>query len=470
MKKKYIIIFTFAIIAILAIIIFLLSQINASESTTSKQLKTTVYSNYETLQTAFSEADSHSEIIDYLYNWSIDNELSAVKSGNILQITKPASDDFFASPSVTFHLDVNLEDTKDLAQSTSIALSTLLGSKPYGEVSILFTPSNEFDYYGVLNIPDKMLDTDYFISLRYFKDSGIKTTTGCENEVQFNSTLEYTEPTYDKAYTMTLSGLNIPNNSYDLFKEKNPILAFSSFMSNLNNDSIYFDYVDFEAGNSGEKFPYSVKVTLLFDERNSEKFISRSKSLESKFDSYYIDDFPDYSFSCNEVPLPSQVISHEDGLRLLGFLYSLTDKVYEIDSKGNDILTSFAITNKLSTANGNIKIGMNAYSITDSSETESNTFLTQSAELSDFDISIEPIIPKWNGSNKTALTEQLLTNLNHTKINVYQKQETLLPSSLGYINSLNPELNQVIFNTNNSESFEQTTSLLEFVKEIGNAN
>ncbi len=463
MKKNFSTIFVIAIITIVAIIIIMLTQIDSEQISESKSMKTSLYSNYENLKTFYAEADNHSEVIDHLYTWGTENGFSSSKDGNILTITKPASEEYHTAPTTSLHIDVDLDDSKSLAQSTSIALSTLLGTSDYGEVSVIFTPSNHFDYYGAKSIPSTMLDADNLISLRYGEDSGLTIATASQSEISLSSNLNYTTPSYENAYTITVSGISMPNNSYNIIYEKNPITELCDFMSTLNDDSIYFEYSNLEAGSSGEKFPYSVSVTLLFDDRNEDTFLRRIASLEEKFESYYKDDYPDYSFSCNEVPVPSKVITQEDGLRVLGFIYTLADRIRDIEE---DQLISVAVLNQISTSN-NLSISMVGYSTDDMSQQELSDNLTKSAGLSKLSISIKETIPKWNSSIEgNQLLESLEENLSNAGAQIDPPFTTFLPSSAGYFQLANPEINQIIFNTNNTESFEQTTALLEFIKNL----
>ncbi len=465
MKKNKIILLAAIIIGGATLLAVSLGNIDYTSANFSKTLKSSVYDNYETLKTEFYSASKTSDVVDYLYDWAHEHSLSATRIGNSLEITKAASEAYIDAPKTTIQVDINLGDTKDMAQNTSVALSTIIGAQEYGEVTLLFTPVTGYDHYGTEDLQSKNLDSDYLISLKNYHNSGLTVSTSSVTTSTVNGNISMVEPSFEIAYEISVSGLELSNNNYEYTQYDNPILEITDYMSSLKNQGIYFEFANLEGGRNGKNFPSDAKVTLVFDERNSETFQKRIPTIEDYFDDKYKEDFSDYKFEIKEVTVPTQVIAEEDADRILAFFYTLPD--YEkglFEYSDNEKVIARTMVNTVSTTSS-FESTLYTFALNESGKTDNLSDLAKVAALSDFSIASTDINPYWSiNPSESELNTELSKVLTSAGASTVVESTLFLPSSNANFANTNPQLEQIIFNVNNTESFEQTMALIDFLK------
>ena len=121
----------------------------------------------------------------------------------------------------------------------------------------------------------------------------------------------------------------------------NPIKQLGSVLANFKSTSLLFELASFRGGSAADQTPASASMTVVINSADEEKFIQKMDNALERFYDKYADQYPDASYTYEEVDLPKRVLVSEDAENIVSLLYTAFNGTYYKDDDGNVI----ALTN-----------------------------------------------------------------------------------------------------------------------------
>ena len=117
-------------------------------------------------------------------------------------------------------------------------------------------------------------------------------------------------------------------------------------------------------GSNANTYPKSVSATVVIDEDDTDKFEARMETAIENFNDAYLEDYPEATYTYEEVDLPKQVMTENSLNDIISLLYTLIDGVYYKDDEDN--LISISSIGSMKEKDGVYTISATANSLSES--------------------------------------------------------------------------------------------------------
>lgn len=388
-KKKLIIIIIAVLLVALCIaaaVYFLV--IKGDKEPTLKETVDSRISAYETdLRDSLASMTDQKSVVKYLTSWAEHKgiDVKSDKNNNVI-FRIDSTEGFESQPPVVILCSYDYSCMESYINSMVTALTVAKNDSPHGAYNIIFLSQEKGDMSAVEN-----LSTQYFpdgakvFYLGNSPSSRIADITGGYERYSISRVLNQTSPTYNKAYTITISGLPAQSFGSKSASEPNPIKTLGNLLANFKSTSILFDLASFTGGTDVNLTPSQASITILVSEDASAKLEKKLDSAIEKFYDRYLDKYPDVQYTYEVVETPSKVISSEDTESIISLLYTaLSGTGYKDDSGEIASLTNIGF---LSTTGGSFVMEVAAASydadlLTEIAETYQTTSFLAGVEYS----------------------------------------------------------------------------------------
>ncbi len=306
--------------------------------------------------------DTNQNIAKYLIGWAANKEIPAKvdETGNVIFSLK-ASEGQEHTPPTTIVAGFNAEHMEICAKELAVAMCVAKNAKNHGPLKVLFLVEDHGIYTGALNLSaDTIPEGGFIFCLGDSIKEKVSTITGGYGHFTISHKLKYEKPSYDKAYKISLSvGVSQPVNDR-IDEVLNPIKTLGNLLANFKSTSLFFELVSFYGGDSEKVTPSKASMTVVINESDVEKFLQKMEEDMEEIQDTYLDDYPELSYTYEEVELPSTVIRQTDTDNLISLMYTSLDGVYTRNQDGNIV----ALTNmgKISTKDRHLTIEVSAMS------------------------------------------------------------------------------------------------------------
>ena len=370
----------FFLIALVLTLLFTTLLCSCSFETADREgeLKEILNTTYEALTDTFSESDGqYSMVAEYLNSWAEENDLK-VKSmqEHAIVLRNSATKDCKDAESTVLQCSIDSSDFKHSLETLAIGMTALLGPESHGKISLIVTEANGGQMIGAEAVDAKYCKGDNFINLQY-RDKTKLYTSGAESfTATMTASLERTEPSYSKAYSINMS---IPQ-YIDAFNfdghYPNPIETIGSLLASAKSSGRLFQLASFSCETQNGYVPSSATAVVVIDENNVEAFLKRFdksyENVEKKFKK--LDD--DFVYTMTETSMPDTVISTEYSDNIISLMYTMKTGIYQQDEDSGRIISA-ADTASVSTKDDQFKITFPARSLDSDVLNEMSTvFLT----------------------------------------------------------------------------------------------
>lgn len=352
-----------AAIACVVIVILLFTSSDAPEEPSLDEVLEEKLIAYETdLLDSLGSLDTNEDVANYLINWAKNKEIPATadENGNVIFTINPAGGYDEALPAAV----VCSFDAKNMdcyAQQIAVAMCVAKNAQNHGKLSIIFLAETNGDNAGAASLDQGHFtdDTQVFY-LGAAASSKISTTTGGYRHYTVSHKLRYQKPAYDTAFRIKIENcpVQLLNDSID--QTPNPIKTLGDVLANFKSTSLLFELSEISGGTDENLTAKEAEMTIVISDSDVEKFETKMDGFIEKFYDKYLEDYPDVTYTYEEVKLPAKVFNGEDIDNLVSFLYTAFDGVYYKNDDGNVV----AITNigKITSKNKKLKIDIAAAS------------------------------------------------------------------------------------------------------------
>lgn len=285
------------------------------------------------LQDSASALTSTESIKKYLCNWAeskgIDCETDAYD--NIIFKIKSGPGYKDAPPTVLL-CGYDGEHFNNCIDPMAVALYVAKNNEETGKLTVIFTADNDHDFSGMKHLDKKYFpDNANVFNLNGGSKNMWSTTTAGSSTYTFSGNINRTEPRGNQAYRISIKGLpgGVPDEKIAAYP--NPIKELGDLLAYFKTNSVIFELAKMTGGTSGSLYPKSVSCTIVIDENDHEKFEKRITTAIDNFNDKYESYGAVYSYK--KVKTPDTVLTSDDMNKLISFLYTTVDGVYERDEE-----------------------------------------------------------------------------------------------------------------------------------------
>ncbi len=362
---------------------FLLSACGEEEEDLSSKIEEKVIAYQTDLEDSASTLTSTEAIRDYLSNWAKSKGIKyTVDSHNNVIMRVNASKEYKEADPTVIVCSYDAKQFNNNIEPMAMALYIAKNNESTGKLDVIFTSEVGHDYAGI-----KFLDKKYFkdnanvFCLNGGQKNMWSANTGARSSYTFSNSVAYTAPTGEKAYKIKISGLpgGIPDSKISSYP--NPIKELGDLLAYFKTNALIYELADITGGSSGNLYPKSSSMIIVIDEDDIDKFDSRMETAMENFNDDYLEDYPEMTYTYEEVPLPEKVVTEEYQNEFVSMLYTLLDGVYYKDDDDN--LISITSIGAIHSKEGSYTISAVGNSLSESNMSEIDTTYKTICGLSD---------------------------------------------------------------------------------------
>ncbi len=341
-KKRLIITGCVALVVIIAMVVgiyFLF--IKEDKTPTLQESIDTRVAAYETdLSDSLQSMTDQAAVTKYLVNWAENKGIHVEKDDyNNVIYSVPATEDVEGVdglPPYVILCGYDYSTMPSYVNSIVCALTVAKTDTPHGAFKIIFVSEENGSKTGA-----EGLSADYFTDdaevfyLGNVVGSRIAESTGGFSHYVLSKGYSETSPAYNKAYTITISGIPSQKVTSKSVTMPNAIKMLGNLLANFKSNSIVFELVSFTGGTSADSTPDSATMTIVVNDDATAKLQGRLDSAIEKFYDKYQNKYPEAQYTYQVTDVPSAVISNEDTESIVSLLYTALNGVHYKDDNGD---------------------------------------------------------------------------------------------------------------------------------------
>ena len=388
----------FLLLAVILTGIYFLRDSQEEEPTLEEIVESKLNAYQTDLVDSMDSFKTNRDVAQYLLAWGKNKGIScSIDSHDNVTFTLKASDDTWNSRKpVVFLCEYNVKSLAVDPEPIAAALTIAKNTKQHGKVKLIFSPSDGIGSSGVsaLSASSFTSRTEVFC-LGKSAFSKISLETGGYLKFRLSDKLHYQSTSYDKAYRVRISGLPAEKISAYMGSGVNPIKQLGSVLANFKSTSLLFELASFRGGNSADTAPDGAVMTIVISSADEAKFISKMDKALDRFYDKYAEQYPEVSYTYEEVEPPKRVLATEDAENIVSLLYTAFNGTYYKDDDGNVI----ALTNigSISTKNQRLRVQVSALSCAQEYLDEMTEAYRTIAGLCDIKFSVKTSLPLYHG-------------------------------------------------------------------------
>lgn len=325
------------IIAMLGTALFSMTGCGQDEENLSSKITEKLMAYQTDLEDSKASFKSNADIRDYLTGWAKVKGIEATVDShdNVIMSIKSSKKYKDADPAVIL-CTFDAKQFDKCIIPMSIALYLAKNNESTGKLNVIFASENNHDFSGIRTLNNKYFtDKSKVFCLNNGQKNMWSTKTGARSTYEFTNDISFTAPTGDKAYKIKIKGLpgGIPNAKISSYP--NPIKEIGDLLAYFKTNALIYELADVHGGVSGNVYPRSASATVVINEDDFDKFQSRMEKAIENFNDSHLEDYPEMTYTYEEVPLPDKVLTQECLNEFVIVLYTLIDGVYYKDDDKN---------------------------------------------------------------------------------------------------------------------------------------
>lgn len=301
---------------------------------------------------------SQSTVTKYLVNWAENKGINVKKDkNNNIIYSFDATEGLEDREPVVILCGYDYSCIQSYKNSIVCSLTVAKNDKPHGEYKIIFVSEENGDSSAV----DK-LSSDYFtentqvIYLGNDTTSKIANATGAVSEYEFTRDISMVEPSYDKAFKVTISGMPAEKITEKTASYPNPIKQLGNLLATFKSKSVLFELADFNGGSLESAATVTeASMTIVVNEDSKTKVMTRLDNAIESFNDKYSDKYPQATYTYEEVEMPARVFTTDDTESLVSLLYTAPNGKYDNEDESSTD-AAFTSIRFISSENQKIKI------------------------------------------------------------------------------------------------------------------
>lgn len=406
---------------------------------------------------------SASAVSDYLCDWAKSKSIDCTKdkNHNVIMSIKAGKAYKEADPTVVV-CSYDPTQFESAIDSMAMALYLAKNNENTGKLTVIFAEDSGHNFSGIQKVSSKYFpDNANVFCLNPGSSNMWSVNTGARSSYTFTSSLAYTDPTKGKAYRISIKGLpgGIPDAKISSYP--NPIKSLGDLLAYFKTNSLIFELAKVRGGSSSNVYPKSASVTVVIDENDDEKFISRMETAIENFNEDFLERYPEASYTYEEVKVPSRVLTQDSLNELISILYTILDSAYYVDEDEN--LVSIRSIGSIRLTDDSYIINAVGNSLTEQSMKEIDNDYKTICGLADVTFKKNDAQDLWSISSESPFALEVMQAFNDYCGKDMEFKDYVPASNTSYIQKINKNCNIINVSVNEDRLERYTGTLITFM-------
>lgn len=419
---------------------------------------------YQTdLQDSAETLTSTKAICDYLCSWAKAKGVRYTSDGynNVIMSVKAGKAYKKADPTVVV-CSYDPARFKTSIDPIACALYLVKNNENTGKLTVIFTAEKGHDFSGIKKINSKYFtDKANVFCLESGSGNMWSAVTGAKSVYRFTSPTTYTAPAKDAAYRIRIQGLpgGIPDSKISSYP--NPVQEIGDLLAYFKTNALIYELANVKGGDHAATYPKSAEATVVIDEDDFDKFEARMQTAIDNFNEDYLENYPDVTYTYEEVPLPARVMTEESLNQTVSLLYTLIDGVYFRDEEEN--LISLSSIGSVKTSDTSLVILAAADSLTELSLMEIDKQYQIICGLADTSYKKTASQKGWTSDPDSEFIKEVSDAFNQYSGKDMELKDCVPAANTTYIYEKNPKCNIINVSVNEDRLERYTGTILTFM-------
>lgn len=451
------------IFTLLSSMLFSFTSCEPEEEDLSSKIKEKL-SVYQTdLEDSAATFTSAGAIRDYLCNWAKTKGIDyTVDSHDNVIMNIKSSKEYKEADPVVILCSYDAKQFKSCIAPMAMAMYIAKNNEATGKLKVIFTREEGHDFSGVQSLNSKYFkDNTKVFCLNGGSKNMWSQKTGARSTYTFTNDINFTHPAGDKAYKIKIAGLpgGIPDSGISSYP--NPIKEIGDLLAYFKTNALIYELADVKGGSYGNLYPKSASATIVIDEDDFEKFQKRMEKAIETFNEDSLEDYPDVTYTYEEVPLPDQVLTQECLNEFVSVLYTLIDGVYYRDEEKN--LISISSIGSINCKGNTCTISAVGNSLSVTSLNEIDTTYSTICGLSEIEYSRIDRQQNWFANQNSAFYQDIAKAFNDYSDKELEYKDCVSAANTSYVYLKNPKCNIVNVSVNEERTERYTGTIITFL-------
>lgn len=451
------------ILTLIGTSVFTLSSCAEEEENLSAKIEEKVIAYQTDLEDSAETLTTTEAIRDYLLSWAKAKGISCTTDGydNVIMSVKSSEEYEEAAPTVVL-CPYDCEQFQASIPPMASALYLIKNNEATGKLTVIFTSESGHDFRGIQKLNSKYFtaDTNVFC-LNGGSNNMWSVSTGARSTYQFTNRVTYTAPTKDKAYRIKIEGLpgGVPDQKITSYP--NAIKELGDLLAYFKTNALIYELADVTGGENANTYPKSASATVVIDENDFDKFDARMQTAIDNFNDDYLENYPQVSYTYEEVDLPEQVMTEDSLNTTITLLYTLIDGIYYKDDDKN--LVSISSIGAIEKKANTYIISAEANSLTEASLLEIDNQYQIICGLSDVKYKKVSSQEGWQSDPESEFVQQVIQAFRDYSGKEMELKDSVSATNASYVYEKNPDCNIINVALNEERLERYTGTILTFL-------
>lgn len=349
-----------ATVFIVLSLVFILTACGAKETKPVQTLQERVDARIDAYCTDLSDSaetlTDQSKIHDYLTQWAKMKNIDFDEddAGNVI-FKRQSSEAYAKAPATTVVCPFCADTLSSSIETIAAGLYIAKNNEDTGNLFVVFTPEDEGRFPGLETISDLYFPAGaYVFCLSAGEHAQWTFNSGALGKYSFTGSVTQTKPANDTACHISIRGLPGGSPDEEISAYPNPLKTLGSLLGSFKTGAHIFEIASIDGGLRAFTYPTGAEMTIVYNNKDAEKFNTRLDQAIKKFNKQYRGRYPDALFTYEQTELPAAVFSSESQNALISGLYILNDGVFAIEKEGQ--INGFTNIGALHAADGKYTI------------------------------------------------------------------------------------------------------------------
>lgn len=466
MKRRRIRILAVGLVLLLAAASLTGCKLHASSSkytqTVSDSLETKLEAYRTDLLDSSDTMTSNDRIRKYLTDWADSKGINYFEDagGNVV-MTVDAGEGYENARPTILVCPYDAAEYQTYVEPMTMALYAIKNNQSTGKLTVIFTQEQGHQFVGAKKLSKGLFPDDARVIVLNGDQTGrLSVVSGGGASFRFTAPVEWTQPEYTKAYTITMSGLGSYQASTSLSEDNNPIIRMRKLLEDLSSSNIAYELASFQAGNDDDLSADSATITIVISADREEKFLEKMDDQTSRFNEDKSKQHPGAVFTYEACEMPERVMTTASRDRVVNFLYTLLSGTFQKDEEGAIALNNICF---VSTSDDAVRIRSVGSSV--NKKTLQNLIESEKTLCSLSDVQFEQIdsVPIWQGDEDADLSQRIAAAYQSYTGKSLTYSRGVTTTTAGFIHELNPNCEIVVMTVSSSVLKNCTGTLMEYL-------
>lgn len=419
---------------------------------------------YETdLKDSAETLTSTKKITEYLSNWAESKGVACTvdKNDNVIMSVSSSKEYKQASPTVIICPYDSIQFSNCI-DPMAMAMYIAKNNENTGKLTVIFTKDTGHDFSGIKKLSGKYITDDSNVfCLSKGENNMWSLTTGARSSYQFSNSVEYTSPTLDKAYRIKIEGLpgGMPNSRISSYP--NAVKELGDLLAYFKTNALIYQLAHISGGTSANLYPKLASAIVVIDQDDVEKFQTRMDTAIETFNDDYLEDYPDATYTYEEVDMPDYVFSEDSMNEFVSLMYTLLDGVYFRDD--DDEIVSIASVGAIKEIDGQYNILATGNSLTEISMSNISNDYNTICSLSDVNYKRTDSQKLWSGDAESQFANSVAAAFRTYSGKTIEFKDNVSASNASYIKEINEKAGIISVSVNEDRLERYTGTIVTYL-------